>query len=43
MKDNQESLLFMILGKNPRQPVVLKINQIKGKRISKSSCTHPGN
>lgn len=33
IKDSQNSLLFMIFGKNLRQPVVLTINQIKGKRI----------
>ena len=38
IKDSQNSLLFMIFGKNPRQPVVFTINQIKGKRIYKTKA-----
>ena len=29
MKNNRKTFQFMILGKTPRQPIMLKINQVK--------------
>ena len=39
MKINQKKFEFMILGKAPRQPIMLNINQIKVEDSQKSSST----
>ena len=40
-KVNSKKFQFMILGKVPRQPIMLNIDQIKVEEYQKSSSTGP--